>query len=102
MADRQPVDGSRTATSRVADGLPPRAHAIVLVAWPSFLAALCAQFVFFALVDPAELPVLGTVVPLSRSAVYTFGFFAFWALCALSSALTLYFRRAPVRGPGAG
>jgi len=74
-------------------GRPP-AQIIMAAAWPSFLVALCAEFVFFALVDPAELPVLGLQPPLSRPAVYTFGFFAFWALGALSSALTLFFAQA--------
>ena len=68
-----------------------RARTIMAAAWPSFIVALCAEFVFFALVDPAELPVLGLQPPLSRPTVYSFGFFAFWALGALSSALTLFF-----------
>jgi len=67
------------------------ARVIMAVVWPSFLAALAAEFVFFALIDPAELPLLGFAGPLPRAVVYTAGFFAFWALCALSSALTLYF-----------
>ena len=71
-------------------GRPP-AQIIMAAVWPSFIVALAAEFVFFALVDPAELPVLGLQPPLSRPAVYSFGFFAFWALGALSSALTLFF-----------
>ena len=71
-------------------GSPP-SRTIMAAAWPSFVVALVAEFVFFALVDPAELPVLGLDLPLSRITVYSFGFFAFWALGALSSALTLLF-----------
>jgi hypothetical protein len=67
------------------------ARTIVAVLWPSFLVALVAEFVFFALVDPAELPLLGFSQPLPRPAVYTFGFFAFWTLGSVSAALALYF-----------
>ena len=69
----------------------PAVRAMMAVFWPSFLAALAAEFVFFALVDPAQLPLLGFAEPLPRGVVYTAGFFAFWALCAMSSALTLFF-----------
>jgi hypothetical protein len=64
---------------------------VVAVLWPSFLVALVAEFVFFALVDPAELPLLGVSQPLPRSVVYTFGFFAFWTLGSVAAALALYF-----------
>jgi hypothetical protein len=73
-------------------GTPPY-RTVMAAAWPSFIVALVAEFVFFALVDPAELPVLGLHLPLSRPTVYSFGFFAFWALGALSSSLTLFFVR---------
>ena len=69
-------------------------RAIVSILWPAFIVALLAEFVFFALVDPAELPLLGLMQPLSRPAVYTFGFFSFWGLGCLSSSLTLYFLQA--------
>ena len=63
---------------------PSRAIAVL---WPSFLVAALAEFVFFALVDPATIHAAGE--PLSRPAAYTVGFFAFWALGALSSTITL-------------
>ena len=84
----------------LADLAQARPRRIMAIAWPSFLVALCAHFVFFALVDPAELPVLGATGPLPRATVYTFGFFAFWTLGALSSALTLFFLRGPGEPPG--
>jgi hypothetical protein len=68
-------------------------HMIVAVLWPSFLVALAAEFVFFALVDPADLPLLGVSRPLPRAVVYTFGFFAFWTIGSVASALALYFGR---------
>ena len=62
----------------------------IAVLWPSFLVAAGAEFVIFALVDPAtvHLPWGG---PLPRTAAYTVGFFAFWTLGAVSSLLTLLF-----------
>lgn len=70
--------------------LPPRARTIGVVAWCSFLSASAATVVTFALVDPGALPEV--LLPPCRShlAVYALGFFFFWAMCALSSALTIY------------
>ena len=65
----------------------------IAVLWPSFLVAALAEFAIFAVVDPAAVH-LPAGEPLSRPAAYTIGFFAFWALGAASSALTLYFARA--------
>jgi hypothetical protein len=79
------------------DDLPqagtPRAIAVL---WPSFLMAALAEFVVFALVDPAALH-LPWGEPLSRPAAYTLGFFVFWALGAMSSAMTLYLTRGTAR-----
>jgi hypothetical protein len=65
---------------------------VIAVLWPSFLVAAVAEFAIFAVVDPAAVH-LPAGEPLSRPAAYTIGFFAFWVLGALSSALTLYFAR---------
>lgn len=62
----------------------------ILVLWPSFLVAGVAETLFFTLVNPRELYLLGEVVEFSPLATYSMGFFAFWALCAASSLLTLY------------
>ena len=59
---------------------------VMLVAWPGFIAALVAEFVFFAAFDPLD---FNERLALSREAVYTIGFIAFWLLGSLSSALTL-------------
>jgi hypothetical protein len=59
------------------------------VLWPSFVVGGMAEMVFFALFDPDELSVLWRVLPLSRTGVYSIGFFLFWGFCALSSAVTL-------------
>jgi hypothetical protein len=59
------------------------------VLWPSFLAACVAEMAFFAVFDPVELHAFGAPNELGRMAVYTVGFFAFWAVAATSSALTV-------------
>lgn len=60
------------------------------VLWPSFLVAGIAEMIVFSLVDPADLH-LGFEI--GRTGVYSLGFFAFWALMAVSSALTVWLCR---------
>lgn len=63
--------------------------------WPSFLAAAVATMFFFAFFDPSLFGE-GAVPPrwlTHRMAGYAVGFFFFWAICTLSSALTLYLVR---------
>jgi hypothetical protein len=63
--------------------------------WPSFLAASVATMFFFAFFDPALFGE-GAAPPnwlTHRMAGYAIGFFFFWAICTLSSALTLYLVR---------
>lgn len=60
------------------------------IVWPGFLAAIAAEIVFFAMFDPLD---FNMRLHLSREAVYTIGFIAFWALGMLSSALTLLLQR---------
>jgi hypothetical protein len=65
----------------------------IWVLWPSFLVAAAAETVFFALFDPGETSFFGHSLELSRTAVYSIGFFFFWAFAAASSALSLYLGR---------
>ncbi|AKJ28655.1 inner membrane protein [Caldimonas brevitalea] len=66
------------------------------IAWPAFLVAGVTEMLVFAVVDPDDLRGLGgESLALSRSAIYTLAFFAFWALCALSSALTTLLSASP-------
>lgn len=58
------------------------------VLWPSFLVGGIAEGIFFTLFDPMDLHLFGNPVELSRTAIYTIGFFAFWLVAAVSSALT--------------
>jgi hypothetical protein len=65
-----------------------RGRTFMRIAWPGFLAASLLQVVVFALVDPLELQWAGEHLPWTRQAVYAAGFFLFWAVAMLSSALT--------------
>lgn len=65
------------------------------IIWPAFLMAGLAEIVFFSIFDPFELHFFGAPLDWSRQAIYTLGFFGFWALGIASSALTLYLERSP-------
>jgi hypothetical protein len=65
----------------------------IWILWPSFLVAAAAETVFFALFDPGELAFFGRPLELSRTAVYSIGFFLFWGFAAVSSGLSLYLGR---------
>jgi hypothetical protein len=81
------------------------AQDMAVTLWPSFLAASVATMFFFAFFDPSLFGE-GAMPPnwlTHRMAGYAVGFFFFWAICTLSSALTLYLvrtARAQPRGPG--
>lgn len=68
---------------------------LALVLWPSFLAAGVASLLFFAAVDPQLLRDAGPRIfdNLTREAGYALGFFFFWAIAALASALSVYMIR---------
>lgn len=59
------------------------------VLWPSFLIACALSATVFALVDPLDIVFFG-YVQASRQLVYAGGFFLFWIMTTLSSALTLH------------
>jgi len=64
---------------------------IGVVLWCSFLAASLATMLAFAFIDPLslgddDLPHWRT----ARLTVYAIGFFFFWLICVLASALTLF------------
>ena len=63
------------------------------ILWPSFLVGGAAETVFFTLFDPTDLTLFGEPVTLSRTAVYSLGFFLFWFFAAISSGLSLYLQR---------
>lgn len=67
------------------------------VGWPSFLMAGVLEVLVFALVDPSELHWRGAALDWTRPAVYTLGFFVFWAVVALACALSLWLAEPPLR-----
>lgn len=68
---------------------------LMWIAWPAFLVAGVLEMVVFAVVDPQSLQWFGGRLELSRSAVYTLGFFVFWGAACLSSALTTLLAASP-------
>jgi hypothetical protein len=60
------------------------------ILWPSFLVAGAAETVFFALFDPGDLSLSGRPLELSRTAIYSIGFFMFWGFAAASSGISIY------------
>ena len=77
----------------------PRVQRVSAVLWPSFLLAGLATVVFFALLDPFAMIEYHGEAPLSRTAAYSLGFFAFWLLTSATSLATLYFLSARVPPP---
>ncbi|HKJ10238.1 MAG TPA: hypothetical protein VKA76_14210 [Gammaproteobacteria bacterium] len=71
----------------------PLVQRVVAVLWPSFLMSGLATVLFFTAFDPQALLADTRYADLSRLGAYTIGFFLFWALTTVSSALTCYFRR---------
>ena len=63
----------------------------VIVLWPSFIVAGLAEILFFTLISPQELYLLGEPVHVSAIASYSIGFLGFWAICAACSAATIFF-----------
>lgn len=66
---------------------------IMFIFWPSFLIAGIAEMVFFTLINPQELYLLGEPVQYSALATYSIGFFGFWLACAGSSSFTCFLQR---------
>jgi hypothetical protein len=62
-----------------------------VVLWPAFMAAGVLEIAVFALVDPEALHMPGGApLELSRTAVYSLAFFAFWAATAGAAAVALW------------
>jgi hypothetical protein len=63
----------------------------MVVLWPAFVAACLLEVAVFAFVDPAMLHMPdGSALPLTRTAVYSLGFFLFWGACALAAGAALW------------
>jgi hypothetical protein len=64
-------------------------HRVLAIAWPAFLMAGVLEMLVFALADPEDLHWMGGApIELSRSAVYTLAFLAFWLIISTAGALT--------------
>lgn len=74
-------------------------QAIAIVVWISFLSAAVGTMLFFALFDPVDLTgLIDGDLDIGRDAGYAAGFFFFWLLTALASAVTAWLvRTAPKR-----
>lgn len=72
-----------------------RAQQWMWIVWPGFLVAGLLEMLVFAFVDPQDLNWFGRELDLSRQAIYTLSFFAFWGLTMLSSALTVLLGKSP-------
>jgi len=66
-----------------------KTHALIWILWPSFLTAGLASAIVFAMIDPLDIRFFGHAEA-GRQVVYAGGFFLFWLMAALSSALSLY------------
>lgn len=91
----EPVEAAETDAPSAPPAWSQLRQDVAVTLWPSFLAASVATMFFFAFFDPAVFGE-GAEPPVwlqSRSAGYAVGFFFFWAMTTLSSALTLYLVR---------
>lgn len=64
-------------------------RSLMWILWPSFLIGAATSATVFAMIDPLDIPVFGSI-ELTRQQMYAGGFFLFWLMAALSSALSLY------------
>ena len=74
-------------------------QAIAIVVWISFLTAVAGTAIFFSLFDPVDLTgIFDEDLEIGRGAGYAAGFFFFWILSAICSAVTAWLvRTAPKR-----
>lgn len=68
---------------------------LIHILWPSFVVGGIAEALFFTLIDPQQIYLFGEPVYWSPTAIYSVGFFAFWAICAASSLLTCFIQNNP-------
>lgn len=68
-----------------------KAQIIAAVLWTSFLSAAAATMLFFAFVDPADMEhAMRLPMEHTRMTGYGLGFFFFWLITGVSSALSVY------------
>jgi hypothetical protein len=95
------ADGDPDRDAPDADDTPPAhrpwsftAQMLAAVLWPSFLAACLATMLFFAIVDPSMIHEgAPPELEMTRMTGYGIGFFFFWLIAAVSSAVSVYLLR---------
>lgn len=87
LADSSDVDAPEVPRMR------PALRVVMQVLWPAFLIAIVAEGIFFSMIDPAELRIVGSYLNGSRLAAYTIAFFVFWVLFACASGITWFLGR---------
>ena len=70
---------------------------VIWVLWPAFIAAGIAEVVFFTVIDPQHLYLLGKPVGLPPLASYSIGFLLFWLICSGSSLMTFFMLPAAIK-----
>jgi len=65
------------------------------ILWPGFVMAGVTELIVFSLIDPQDLHLFGQTLEMPRTAIYSVGFFCFWALMSGTSALTCLLQRSP-------
>ncbi|MEO8224241.1 MAG: hypothetical protein ABI661_05505 [Gammaproteobacteria bacterium] len=86
---------------------PPGLRVVAALAWSSFLAACLGTMLAFAALDP-QVIIDGVEggdpgsAPwwLTRTGIYTLGFFLFWLIGAVGGLLTAYLTQPTARGVG--
>ena len=61
---------------------------LIWVLWPAFTAAGVAEVLFFTLIDPQQLYLLGKPINVSPMTTYSIGFLLFWLICLSASLMT--------------
>jgi hypothetical protein len=86
----------------VARRWPPRMRLAAAVGWSSFLAACLGTLLTFAALDPQVIidgmGYDGSGIGswwLSRTGIYSLGFFLFWIIAAVAGVLTTYLQESP-------
>lgn len=72
-------------------------RAVGVAAWAGFLAAVAAEGLAFAFLDPSDFRIAGVADSLPRLAVYTLGFMVFW-MTGWGASVLAVFLLSPDRG----
>lgn len=94
----RPASGAKRAG--LGHDMLPRVQLLSAIFWPSFVFAGIAAAVFFSVFDPVRILGCEAAPPLGRTAAYSIGFFAFWALTVCVAMATTYYLRPVDQVPG--